>query len=220
MSLPDEQSSISHYDEIPDCCLGWKILDVGSSNGYGAIQSRHRDVFYRRDYVGVDIQRFTETFLPIIKCDIFKFDTDCKFDTILLLHTLEHFALDRWEALFQKLDALLEPGGFLVVNVPFNQPAYPARQRDHKGAMFHEVGNITARLLSRYCDFQKYLYVGKHKKHKIVIFRESGERFFRSCLRFIFRVLTHHKYSVIRRYLRFRKPARIVAIYQKKKEIE
>lgn len=212
MSLPSQRSSIAHYDEIPDYCMGYKILDVGSSNGYGAINSRYRDWFYFQSYLGIDIQRFEETFLPIIKGDIFQYETEVRYDTILLLHVLEHMSLDQWGDLLSKLDSLLAPNGYLVVNVPF-------AERENSGSkkyMIHQVLNIDEVLLSQYWDFQKYLYVGKPK---IVVFRDPGENFVRSCVRFVIRILTHHKHSVIRRYLQL-KPPRIVAIYQKKGDEE
>lgn len=211
MSLPEPLSSIAHYDEIPSFCIGDRILDVGSSDGYGAAHSKHRDIFFDREYLGLDIQRFEGIYLPIIQGDIFKFETDCKFDTILLLHALEHFPLDRWEVLFRKLDSLLVPGGFLVVNVPFNQPAYlDSEERD---PMFHEVGMITESLLLQYWQFQSFSRVGNRSGQ--LILRNKGESWFRILGRAVKRLFTNHKYSMVRIYINSKRPARLVAIYEK-----
>ena len=148
--------------------------------------------------------------MPIIKGDIFQYETEIRYDTILLLHVLEHISLDQWGDLLSKLDSLLAPNGYLVVNVPFAE----RENRVTKKYMIHQVMNIDETLLSQYWDFQKYLYVGRQTA-KVVVFRDPEENFFRSCVRFVLRILTHHKHSVIRRYIGFRKPTRIVAIYEK-----
>lgn len=210
MSLPNLEQAILHYDEIPEEYLGFKILDVGSSNGYGAFSSIHKELLKSREYLGIDIQQFDKIYLPIIKADIFEYETEIRYDTILLLHVLEHIPLDQWEKLLTKLVSLLAPNGYLVVNVPFAEREHSATS-DH---MIHEVLNIDETLLSQYWDFQKYLYVGKQTA-KVVVFRGPSENFFRSCIRFVIRILIHHKHSVIRRYFEFRKALRIVAIYKK-----
>ncbi len=73
--LPELISSRAHYDDIPAYCLGNTILDVGSSNGYGVVMSRHVTHFLSNEYLGVDIQSFEDIYLPIIKTDIFDFKT-------------------------------------------------------------------------------------------------------------------------------------------------
>ena len=210
MSLPDHISTVDHYNEIPIKCLGVNILDVGSSDGYGAVHSRHRDHFYSCEYLGVDIQRFESTYLPVTTSDIFQFETESRFDTILLLHVLEHFAIDRWHELLAMLNVLLVPGGWLVVNVPYRQREFAASCEFMK----HKVLQIDEKVLLQHWEFQEFSKVGNWLKQPI-IFRSKGENTLWATIRFVGRILTHHKYSALRRYMESRGPKRIVAIYCK-----
>ena len=205
--LPEPISSKAHYDDIPTYCLGNTILDVGSSNGYGAVMSRHVTHFLSNEYLGVDIQSFEDIYLPIIKTDIFDFKTECRFDTILVLHILEHIDINRWPAFFKILKSLLDVGGHIVINVPFRE----LKKSSSTGAMEHKVLGITEELLlSPHLTF-KFTRMGKTARR--IIFRESGEGILRPSLRFIWRIIRHHEYSMFRT-LRSR-PARIMAIHKK-----
>jgi hypothetical protein len=207
MSLPDFQTSIIHYNEVPAYCLGGNILDVGSSNGYGAFHSVHKAHFLENNYLGIDIQNFDKCFLPVVNDDIFEFSTDTRFDTILILHTIEHIEIERWFALFTRLQELLAPRGYLVVNVPFRELYHP-ETHEH---MVHEVFNIDEKLLSKFCSFNSFRRIRKER----IYFRQEGERFVWAILRFLKRILTHHRYSILR--TAFRRPVRLVAIFQQKK---
>ena len=210
MSIPELTSSTLHYDEIPRYCLGDNILDVGSSDGQGALLSRHREHFLDNHYLGIDIQAFDKYYLPVMTGDILQFNTDMKFDTILLLHVLEHIELEIWPKLFTCLQDMLTLDGFLVVNVPLLQKNTYMR-KDH---MSHVVAKIDEELLSQFCEFRRFKRVGKSPilQH----FRDPGESLLWAISRFIFRIITHHPHSVLRTMRR--QPPRLVAIYQGMKE--
>ncbi|MHA1288810.1 MAG: class I SAM-dependent methyltransferase [Candidatus Thorarchaeota archaeon] len=215
---PNLAYTIDHYNEIPTYCIGTRILDVGSSDCYGAYYSRHQSRFILGNYQGVDIQHFTHTYLPVVTCDIFDFTSKTQFDTILLLHVLEHFGIEQWTPLLQKIDALLKPKGFMVVNVPLEE-----RNRKEENItcsyMLHKVSEIDEDLLIQHWPFHKFYRVGR-KKQKVFVFRNKGESLLRACVRFVWRVFTNHEYSFINRYKITKRPKRLIAIYQKPRSEE
>jgi SAM-dependent methyltransferase len=197
----ENSCEIRHYDEIPAFVFknANLILDVGCNDGYGAFHSKHRDSFLENAYLGLDVQAFQYHYLErIICCDFLKFETGVRFSLIIFSHVLEHFSIDMWPLLFTKLRGLLAPGGYLVVGVPYAQKE-PIP--DHA----HRVLDITPDLLRDYCPFQHII-----KAHNPTVFRSPGEGLLRATLRFGYRILSHHQYSVLKTL----KPVRLIAVYQ------
>jgi len=206
----ENPNEILHYDEIPDFVFkeNITILDVGCGNGYGAFYSRHKYHFLQNEYLGVDVQSFDNHYLDtIITAEFSSFETEKRFDVIVFSHILEHFEIERWAEVLNKLVSLLSVHGYLVINVPFASDGLGGKE----GWMRHKVFQIDEKLLSQFLHFHSFYRVGK-KPHPIV-FRDSGESIVWASLRFIGRILTNHKYSAVKRY--FASPARLVAVYQK-----
>ena len=210
--LPELQTSIVHYNEVPISCIGNSVLDVGSSNSEGATKSIHGNHFLNNEYLGIDVQKFEHTPLPVICCDIFDFHPDKQFDTILCLHVLEHIPIAQWPNFFTHLNTMLKNGGHIVVNVPYKCDG----SSNSLGPMKHEVLQITETLLLRYWPFQNIFQIGKIPYR--LIRRAHGENLLWVFGRFVTRIFTNHKYSAVRRYIASRQKARLVAIYHKGNE--
>jgi len=207
LKKPDLITSPRHYNEVPSYCIGKSVLDLGSSNGCGAYHSKHRDLF--NDYLGVDVQGFDKCCLPVIQSNIFDFKSDRKYDTVLALHVIEHFDIELWPKFFDIVDGLLKPNGYLVVNVPY-------RQKVHVSVgefMEHKVLNIDETLLSRFLDFKRYIKIKQWRKWA---FRNKGESFLWATARLVFRILTNHKYSFLKRL--YARSQILIAIYWKERE--
>jgi len=207
--MRENANEIIHYNEIPDFVFtGGGILDIGSNDGYGAYHSRHRERFLTSDYLGVDVGVFDFTYLePIIRSDFLKFETDKAFDTIIFSHLLEHFDIGRWPEIFDRLRGLLSDTGFLVVNVPYKEETHTV----------HSVLHIDEALLLRFCPFQNFIKCYEHN-HDRVKFRDSKENIIKALVRFAYRIVTNHKYSIVRTFKK--KHVRLVAVYQKEIEEE
>ena len=200
---------IQHYDEIPSYILGKNILDVGSADCYGAYHSKHKLHFRTNNYLGLDIQHFDRPYMQKITRNIFEFETDHKFDTIIMSHVLEHFPITEWSNLFSKILSLLEPRGFVIINVPYQQQKAPFVDNEY---MHHKTLNIDRNVLLSFLPFQKFYY-GYNENHDRVIFRNHGENLFYALARFFYRIIKGHKYSLINTFRQ--RPVRIIAIYQK-----
>lgn len=206
--MPDVESSIAHYNEIPVWAIGKTILDIGSSDCYGAYHSKYKSHFIGNDFQGVDVQEFDNPYFPVIHADFRSWECSKRYDTVLLLHVLEHFNIEEWKSLFDKVLGMLNDDGYLVVNVPYKLPAYENASNEY---MSHKVGDIDETLLLKYCTF---MYFEKWKVSRTVIFRNRGENYIRSVLRMIKRIATNHKYSPVKTWF-FPRCCRIVAVYKK-----
>ena len=203
---------VIHYNELPDFVFkdNSSILDVGSRDGYGAWYSRHRNRFLQNDYLGVDVQSFQHHYLkPIITNEFLQFETERKFDLIIFSHILEHFEIQQWTEVLTKLVGLLSDRGYLVINVPFKKDGKGGKE----GWDRHKVFQIDEKLLAPYLPFM-FERVGKTKTR--IVFRNPGEGILRPSLRFVWRILCNHKYSILRTW--GGRPARLVAVYQKELE--
>lgn len=193
-----------HYDNIPSWVFGNSILDIGCADGRNALISSHRKKFLQaeleRNYLGIDVTDYGETHLmPIITLDIRNYDTDRTFDLVLCLHVVEHIPKDEWPALFTKLRSLVSEGGYLIIDVPYNEPTYKSnRLYDH--VVFH----IKERMLSK---FLPDVHFFKYKTKKYPHWKEPNESHLKALVRFIYRIITRHPY----RYRRFRN---LVAVWK------
>lgn len=199
-ALPDIKSSVDHYNEIPAFTLGKKILDVGSSDGVGAFLSRYGRYFLSNDYLGIDIQQFSKLWMPVVTTDLFDFETTEKYDTILLLHVLEHIPLSKWHAVYNKYSKFVKSGGYIVVNVPYMESKQAENSCEYQE---HLVLNIDRRVLKNFCDFDRIYIVRKY------IFRENYEGFLKPMLRFFYRIIRRHPLSFL---LQIRNPIRIIGV--------
>ena len=186
-----------HYDNIPDCVFGNSILDIGCMDGSNALRSKHGIKFVQAvsdgKYIGVDVTDYSDRYLaPIITMDIRDFDTDRKFDLVLCLHLVEHIPYEEWTVLFTKLRSFVSEGGYLVIDVPYNEPTYESdKLYDH--VVFH----IKEKTL---CEYFPDAHFFKYKARNYPHWKDSNESHLKALVRFIHRIITRHPY----RYRRFR----------------
>lgn len=196
MTLPIIETGIKHYNEIPRYCIidAKSILDIGCSNGIMAHSSKYRSVFERVNnnglYLGVDIQHFSYNHYFILQHDILSFVPKIKYDLIILSHVLEHIDIIKWESLLSKLYNNLEIDGYLVINVPFRER--PQTNIHKNTEMEHKTFLIDKQTLEWFLPDGKYFYF----RDKWLYLREKGEFLPYAILRFIYRALTNHPYSV------------------------
>jgi len=198
MTLPDLDSAARRYDDLPYRCIrGAKsILDVGSSDGSMAKTSHYGPIFDRvnatGDYLGLDIQEFSDPHYNIIQQDILDFVPQREYDLVIASHIIEHIGIEKWPELLDMLYDCVAEGGYLIVAVPFKQ-----RERVcpyECDAMRHKVFGIDKKMLERFLPGGRYLYsIGKWPQ-----FREEGEFLLYAVLRLFYRVLTSHPYSILR----------------------
>lgn len=215
MVLPGLQAATQHYNEIPERCIrnAKSILDVGSSDGSMAKYSNYGRFFDKvndsGNYLGIDIQQFQHTCYNILQQDILRFVPERDYDLIVALHVLEHIDIASWKELFEKLYSCVAAGGYLVVNVPFQQ--HEVEHTFECAAMQHKIFGIDKQMLERFLPGGRYLY----SKGRRWYFREPGEFLLYAVFRLVFRVLTWHPYSIFR--LKGR-PCRIIGVWRKRFE--
>ena len=91
------------------------VLDIGGRKR-GNIKWHELDV---DSYKTLDINR---KYNPDIVCDILDFNTDEKYNTILLLEVIEH--LEKPEETLRKISSLLSSSGNLIISTPFMFPIH------------------------------------------------------------------------------------------------
>ena len=213
MVFPNILAAAEHYNEIPYCCIkdAQSMLDVGSSDGSMAKCSNYGRFFDKvndsGNYLGIDIQQFQHTCYNILQQNILRFVPERAYDLIVALHILEHIDIASWKELLERLYSCVAAGGYLVVNVPFRQ--HEVEHTFECEAMRHKVFGIDKQMLERFLSGGRYLYSKGHRWH----FRDKGEFFPYALLRFVFRVLTRHPYSVLRMKGR---PCRIIGVWRKR----
>ena len=61
---------IHRYNIIPEKALKSPILEVGAGEGLRQIECKHKDVFLKSDYLGIDLLKPIKSELNIIQADI------------------------------------------------------------------------------------------------------------------------------------------------------
>lgn len=142
--------SMDYYSDIPEKILiGKRILDVGSGTGKNQLISRHCNIFLDASqnglYLGVEKELRGIPWLFTIQEDIRNIvPYKNSFDTILLMHSLEHIPIVHWAGLFNKLKKILTPNGWIVIACPFDENILFKRDSEHV------VSNITLNTLEEY----------------------------------------------------------------------
>lgn len=211
-SIGSLKSGIAHYNEIPFYCVkdARSILDIGSSNGLMAYLSKYARFFNRinkrGNYLGIDIQSFHYLYYPIKQVNVFDFEARKKYDLVLALHVIEHFDIQQWQTLFDKLYGWVSKNGYLVVNVPFKQKK--AIYKDKLKVMRHKVFGIDKQTIEQFLPNGHFTY----SKARYLPFKEDHELLFFAILRFFYRAITLHPYSIFKRRIC---PRRIIGVWQK-----
>lgn len=207
-----------YYDLLPDYIFreNGTILEFGSGDGNSQVESRHASFFMSEGYVGIDIRTDISPKINIINSDVFEYETDTKFDTVLAIAVIEHIPFSYWPKLFDKLKSLTKEGGYIVILVPHDERLsdyITSEDYDHclkhypvvgHGVPCHVVHGITEKVLQHFLPGADVIEVRRKLN-----FREEGEGLLRPTLRFVKRVLTRHKY--IRE---FRKRYLLIAIWK------
>ena len=178
---------MTYYCDIPTSMIeGKMILDVGAGTGKTQLKSRHAQLFLDASkdgrYYGIDKQLREPPLLNIIEADVREVTLDMMlFDTVLVMHVLEHIPRKDWSEVIGKLKVCLKTGGYLVVACPYNED--PQRPRDPAHVVFNIIED-TMRIHLLDLDLRLYRATVKYPKRgsvrKIVWwFRQflSGDRF-------------------------------------------
>ncbi len=196
MTLPGFEAATKRYNEIPERCIrnAKSILDVGASDGSMAKFSRYGSIFDKvndaGNYLGLDIQEFNYTYYNIIKQDLRDFEAERAYDLVIASHVIEHIKIERWPRIFDVLFGCVAKGGYLIVAVPWKEPA--EGYTCDCSAMAHKVFDIDKIMLEGFLPGGRYLYSKCGWQH----FRDRGEFFPYALFRFIYRALMFHPYSV------------------------
>jgi len=198
MAMPDLKSSIQHYNEIPFQCIkdAESILDIGSSNGVMAKFSNYSHLFDKinesGNYLGIDIQQFSYIHYLIKQIDFLVFEPTRKYDLVLALHIIEHFDIQQWPLLFNKLYNCVSNNGYLIVNTPFKQKKCLFKGKHD--FMRHKVFQIDKKLFEQFLSNGHFNY----SKEKLHHFRDKDESLPYAILRFFYRIITNHPYSIFK----------------------
>ena len=156
----------THYDAIPPQHLIGTILDVGCGDGSNQAKSRNYMALASNRYTGIDIEE-----------DIFKYQPDTQFDTVLAIHVIEHIPLSRWPLMFRILKTWVKPGGRLIIGVPYMQS--PDVYKNYKGPenQRHVVFGIDETTINQYfgiLDTVLYFrYRGPYSQSLMCIWRKE-----------------------------------------------
>lgn len=138
----------THYDAIPPSLLQGCILDVGCGDGSNQQNSKNWPLLQHA--TGIDIED-----------DVLKWESTQQYDTVLLIHVIEHIEQDLWKAAFERVKSWVKKNGWLVIGTPLKQD--PRVYRHFKGPenQRHRVFNITHETLLPYlqggmCTFTTY----------------------------------------------------------------
>ncbi len=173
------------YDIIPPEVLMDPILEIGSGEGIRQVNCLHKKFFLNADYLGIDILKPEFPELNIIEGDIITFipDRRFKFNTVLMVGSLEHIALNHWSFVCNKLKVLCKENGNIVLYVPYKESI----NKFYQGVEDHLVFGITKELM-------RYFFPGA--KIKVIydqMLKEYNESFFWGIARWIKRLLTLDK---------------------------
>jgi len=203
----------SYYNDIPFQCIinAKSILDIGSSNGIGAKNSKYKYIFDKIDnegnYLGVDIQFFDYLYYNVIQEDLLNFSPQRKYDLVIASHVIEHIDISKWKDFFHKFFSCVSKNGYLIVITPFKQKI---RNDTFKPKpMQHKVFQISKQLLEQHLSNGCYQY-SKDLTSRCI--REENEFLPYVILRLFYRVITFHPYSIFKHK---RQPTQIIGIWKK-----
>lgn len=202
-----------HYNEIPFQCIirAKSILDIGSSNGQMAKQSKYGCIFDKinneGNYLGIDIQSFNYSCYNIIQKDLLDFIPKQEYDLVIASHVLEHLDISKWKNFFHKFFNCVSKKGYLIVITPFKQKITDMSYRPK--AMQHKVFQIDKQLLKQYLSNGCYQY---SKDLTSSYIREENEFWPYAILRLFYRIITFHPYSIFKQH---RYPTQIIGIWKK-----
>ena len=178
------------YNAIPNYCFedANSIFDIGCMSGLNAILSKHREHFIRieseQKFLGIDIVEYPKYYLePVIIQDFLDFDITQQFDLVIMLHTLEHIPINYWGKVFEKLKHLVSNNGYLMISTPYKEKFGIDDS--------HSVFDIQERTFRHFINDAIISVRRVPYRH----FKEHNENILWAISRFIYRIITRHKYS-------------------------
>ncbi len=154
----------THYDAIPPRLLHGTVLDVGCGDGSNQRMSKNWHLLEAGYCTSIDIE-----------IDLFKYEPEHPFDTVLAIHVIEHIPIEQWWLMFERLQSWVKPHGHLVIGTPYMQS--PAVYKRFKGPenQRHVVFGINELMLSVYLfpGFEAIRYLGPYSQSLMVIWRKK-----------------------------------------------
>ena len=155
----------THYDAIPPQFLQGTVLDVGCGDFSNQTKSKYSGhilgMLATLDYVGIDIEQ-----------DLFKWETDTLFDTVLAIHVVEHIDISKWPLMFKRLTSWVKKGGYLIIGTPHNQSSLVYKKYKGPENQRHVVFGITDKLIAQYIGtIQSFTYRGPYSQSLMCIWR-------------------------------------------------
>lgn len=199
-------------DDIKDEWLedATRVLDIGPNDGTTNTASRHGGWFRRMDaekrYIGIEIAIFDVQMLDNILMGTDIFDVELpeeSFDCILCISVLEHIEYEKWNELFGKLKSWLEPGGSLIIAVPYKQRLKDYAMR-YPPPVGHTVFDITEETFIPFTEDLRLMDMSIEVSNT---FDGDGANIVWASLRWLKRWLTRHPYrkrgkTIMLRYLK------------------
>lgn len=203
----------NHYNEIPFQCIirAKSILDIGSSNGQMAKQSKYGFIFDKinneGNYLGIDIQSFNYSCYNIIQKDLLSFIPKQKYALVIASHVLEHIDIKEWKKFFHIFFNCVSKKGYLIIITPFKQKITDMLHRPKP--MQHKVFQIDKQLLEQHLSNGCYRY-SKNLISRCI--KEKHEFLPYTILRLFYRIITFHPYSIFKQNMY---PEQIIGIWKK-----
>ena len=155
----------SHYDMIHPFYFSKSVLDVACGDGTNQYKSTNWKIIdkaiHEDRYTGIDIMHPpSPDGITYINIDLFDYEPEHQFDTVLAIHIIEHIELDRWPELFDKLKSWVKPNGYLIVGAPYGGSHLKYENFKGPEPMRHVVFGIYEGLLLPYypgrVKFERY----------------------------------------------------------------
>ena len=169
---------------------GDKILNLGCGYGYTSLLFAEKG--YEIECVDasegvnqVNRNRYTHKNVNYVKADVFSFDSENKFDVVLMLDLIEHFKKKEGELLIKKYSEYLTNGGMLVIGTPRYLPV-KKRTRNRQENHVHEY---------TYKDLESTL---RTQFNRVIIFSQTDEVISTSYSEYAWRFIALGLYSVVK----------------------
>ena len=154
----------THYDAIPAHLLTDTVLDVGC--GDGSNQRMSKNSYFLQNSTGIDIDT-----------NLFNYEPDRQFDTVLAIHVIEHIPIEKWYMMFQRLTSWVTPHGHLVIGVPYMQSPEVYKHFTGPENMRHVVFGIDEAKIGQYFGVLDTMtfkrYTGPYSQSLMVIWRKK-----------------------------------------------
>jgi SAM-dependent methyltransferase len=181
IDAPD--SATTRYNIIPLHYLGNSILEIGLNEDC-LLESKLKTRILNSNYTGIDISYRNNCNLPYIQADILDYQFETQYETIIMMEFLEHLHFRDWNKVISKLQTALQPGGYFIVSVPYNEQLenyYQTVPGDYY--QIHNVFGIKPKVMASFFPGAKIEIL------RNIVFRNPGENFLWASFRFFKRLI-------------------------------